>query len=205
MKLARILLALVAITAAGTVAVVGHAAGRVDFKRIELLKNGHVVKSAASRADAGHFVADLKIDVPIDAPCWLALRTPPPTVKGEPDLQEPVPDNELGQPLFGHTSPIYVDIAGKAVFDRSVAESLVAEMEQNRQLINKRAVFADVPCVADQQPRIVDGPRPVCRQQRVAETQQRSAIVYERFRIASTRQERAHHDARIIDVVRLAP
>ena len=64
-----------------------------------------------------HFVAELKLSLPIDAPAWLAVRTPPPPVEGRAELQEPVAENEFGGKLFSHTSPIYVTLAGQGVFD----------------------------------------------------------------------------------------
>lgn len=126
-----------------TLLVRGSARGRVDFARIELVQNGRVVARAASTAKQGHFAAELITELKIDAPCWLALRTPAPPVANDPTLQEPVPANELGAPLFGHTSPIYVQLAGRGVFDRDTAESLLQEMKANLQSIDEQAVFAD--------------------------------------------------------------
>jgi len=37
--------------------------------------------------------------------------------------------NEFGQGLFGHTSPIYIDYAGKRVFRLKTARGLIKEME----------------------------------------------------------------------------
>ncbi len=119
------------------------AIGRVDFERIELIQNGKVVKTQPSRPEEGHFVAELRLPLKIDASSWLALRIPPQPVKDDPELTAPVPLNELGQPLFAHTSPIYVEVAGRRIFDRVVAESLIAEMEQSIEQINKQGVFAD--------------------------------------------------------------
>jgi hypothetical protein len=124
-------------------AVTGRAAGRIDFERLELLQNGKVIHVAPSRRAAGHFTAELQVEVEAVGPCWLALRTPPPPASGEPAPASPHPVNELGQPLFSHTSAIYVEVAGKMLFDRSVAEDLLREMEQNKALIGTKALFAD--------------------------------------------------------------
>ncbi|MBI4600816.1 MAG: CehA/McbA family metallohydrolase [Planctomycetes bacterium] len=126
----------------GKIHVVARAAGRTDFERIELVRSGKVVETAASRRAGGHFEAELRVDLEAREPCWLALRTPPPPVPGDPELQAAVPANELGKPLFAHTSPVYVEVAGKGVFDRAVAESLLQEMESNVKLIEEKAVFA---------------------------------------------------------------
>jgi hypothetical protein len=131
------------LAAAGTVRVTGRALGRVDFQRIELVRNGTVEAMAASRPEGGHFAAELDLEIEMDAPAWLALRTPPPPVPNDPALQAAVPTNEFGRDLFAHTSPIYFEVAGREVFDRSTAESLLAEMQSNRAQIAEKSLFAD--------------------------------------------------------------
>ncbi|MBI3467300.1 MAG: CehA/McbA family metallohydrolase [Planctomycetes bacterium] len=128
---------------AGNVQITGRAVGRVDFQRVELVQNGRVVHSAGSRSRAGHFVAEISLSLKVTEPCWLALRIPPPPIPEDPQLQAAVPLNELGQPLFAHTSPIYVELGGKAVFDPAVAKDLLAEVERNRSLIAQEALFAN--------------------------------------------------------------
>lgn len=119
------------------------AMGRADFKRIELVRNGRVVGSATSRAEQGHFVAELEVSVVVDEPAWLAVRTPPPPVKNDPELQEPVATNELGHPIFAHTSPIYLDFGGRTVFDVATATGLVEEMRSDVAQIEQQAQFAN--------------------------------------------------------------
>ena len=114
------------------------AVGRVDFRFLELIRNGALVKAAPSRPKEGRFESDLSMDVDIAAPCWLALRIPP-----EPVKDESAPMSELGGPLFAHTSPVYVDVAGKHVFDAGVARGLLEEVRAARETILKSAVFAD--------------------------------------------------------------
>jgi hypothetical protein len=125
------------------VAVRGRAIGRSDFKRIELVQNGRVVRSSVSRPEGGHFVAAMDFSLALDAPSWLALRTPPPPVKDDPELQEPVGENEFGGRLFSHSSPIYVHLAGRGVFDAEIAAGLVAEMKSAIEKIEAQAVFND--------------------------------------------------------------
>ncbi len=73
--------------------------GRSDFKRIELIQNGTVVAKAASRKVGGHFEAELSTQLSINNPCWLALRTPSPPVKDDPELKElPSACNKLRRP-----------------------------------------------------------------------------------------------------------
>ena len=38
--------------------------------------------------------------------------------------------NELGSPLFGHTSAVYFELAGKRIFDPAVAGKLIAHIEE---------------------------------------------------------------------------
>jgi hypothetical protein len=128
---------------ASTIRATGRAVGRVDFGRIELVRNGEVVASAPSRPQGGHFAAELSFLVEINEPAWLALRTPPPPVPNDPALQTPVPSNEFGRDLFAHTSPVYVEVAGRGVFERTVAVELLEEMQSNRTLIAEKSLFAD--------------------------------------------------------------
>jgi len=124
--------------------VVGRAIGRLDFRRIELIRNGEVIASAHSRPEGAHFVADLRIRLPVSAPAWIALRTPSPFREGT-TRDDPEPEvqlNELGRALFAHSSPIYIRFRGREVMDTATAIGLVREMETNRSYIEKRGVFA---------------------------------------------------------------
>ncbi|HVU86363.1 MAG TPA: CehA/McbA family metallohydrolase [Pirellulales bacterium] len=127
----------------GALSVRARAVGRSDFKRIELVHNGQVVERADSRRDKGHFVADMELRLPINASAWLALRTPPRPVAGDPELQEPVPSNEFGGGIFAHTSPVYVNVGGDAVFDAATAEGLLDEMRSDMREIDEHATFAN--------------------------------------------------------------
>lgn len=121
----------------------GRCLSRLDFKRIELVQNGRVIEKSASRPEGQHFVAELNVSIPIDAPAWLAVRTPPPPVEGDAELQEAVAENEFGGKLFSHTSPIYVQLAGQGVFDEATAAGLVAEMKSDRKKIEEQARFSN--------------------------------------------------------------
>jgi hypothetical protein len=125
----------------GTLRVKAGAFGRVDFRRLEVLRNGEVVAEAPSRRREGHFEASLDAPVRVDGPCWLALRIPPPPTKEEPAAD--VPRSELGGPLFAHTSAVYVEIGGRGVFQEKVARGLLEEMTQAKEKILKNGVFAD--------------------------------------------------------------
>lgn len=126
-----------------SVTIAARALGRIDFRRLELVQNGRVIRAQPSHPIDRHFSADLKFTIEIKEPCWLALRVPPPPVKDDPELQEQVPLNELGQPLFAHTSPIYVEVSGRGHFDQATAQTILAEIEENAKKINQEALFAD--------------------------------------------------------------
>lgn len=121
----------------------GRAFGRSDFGRIELVMNGEVVSRAKTRPVGKHFEAKLSLDLPIEAACWLALRTPPPPVKDDPVLTEPVGRNLLGRELFAHTSAVSVEMDGRRYADRQVLAQLLAEMQADSRTIAERAKFAD--------------------------------------------------------------
>jgi hypothetical protein len=122
----------IAPTAGREIAVTGRAVGRGNFQRIELVQNGEVVHSIPAEAKAGHFVAEMKYRLPAKESGWLALR-----------IAQDAPKNEFGKPLFGHTSPIYVEVAGKPIFRRDVAQAMLTEMAASRQFIKSNAKFGD--------------------------------------------------------------
>lgn len=135
-----------------SVSVTGTGIGRVDFQRIELIQNGRLVRSSSTRQEEGHFTAELKFELAVTGPCWLALRIPPPPLEGDPELTAPVPLNEYGRPLFAHTSSVEIQVGGRSYFDRDAATKLLAEMRENVQTIEKNAEFAD----AAEKARVVD-------------------------------------------------
>ncbi len=129
--------------APGKTEVKARAVGRVDFGRIELVRNGRVVARSPSRRVGRHYEADLSMAVEQPGPGWLALRTPPPPVKDDPLLQQPVSKNEFGHDLFAHTSAIYVEVGGRSHFDPSVASRWLAAMKNNHDFIAEKANFSD--------------------------------------------------------------
>lgn len=133
----------VKLNGAESVTIVARGIGRTDFERIELVRNGDVIRVAKTQPEGGHFTAEMRFELNVTGPCWLALRTPPPAVKNDPELTAKVPQNELGQPLFSHTSPIYVEFAGRSYFDPAVAQAMLAEVERNMSEIEKLGTFAD--------------------------------------------------------------
>lgn len=126
-----------------TVSIEARGIGRIDFQQLELIQNGNVIRREATSPKAGHFESNLKFELMITEPCWIALRIPPPPQTGNPDREDPVPSNEYGQPLFAHTSAIGIELAGRRHFDPAVARSLLAELRSAVETIDQYAVFAD--------------------------------------------------------------
>ena len=114
------------------VRITGQAVGRGNFQRLELVHNGKVIHSEGAKQVGGHYEAALDFKLKIAEPGWIALRIPTDAAK-----------NEFGKPLFGHTSPIYLDVAGKHIFRADVARGLLSEMERSREFVASKALFAD--------------------------------------------------------------
>lgn len=108
------------------------AVGRVDFRALQLIRNGEVIAESTTTSQGGHYAAELNLTLRIDEPSWLAVRTPPDG-----------PDNEFGRPVYAHFSPIYFDFQGRRPFRKETALELIVEIEESLQVIREKAVFAD--------------------------------------------------------------
>jgi len=126
-----------------TVRVEAHAVGRVDFKQIELIQNGTAILTAPSRQIGRHYEATISRELAMDSPRWLALRTPPPPLDNAAATDSSVGRNELGRPLFAHTSAIHVEFNGRRFFDKTVADGMLVEMQSNREMIARTGQFTD--------------------------------------------------------------
>ena len=107
------------------------ATGRHDFQKLELVQNGKVIQSETGRGKDGVWTAKLVREVRLDEPAWFAARIDSPA------------KNELDRQLFAHTSPVYVDYAGRRVFDVEAARLMHRRMEDARAEIRARGTFAD--------------------------------------------------------------
>jgi hypothetical protein len=110
----------------------GRAIGRRNFQSLELINNGRVTQRAEAIHEGGHFIAALDLDVSVDEPGWFALRIP--VESGT---------NELDQPLFAHTSPVYVTVARRHIFRRDEAERLRQNLERSIETIRKQGSFSN--------------------------------------------------------------
>ncbi|HTI51113.1 MAG TPA: CehA/McbA family metallohydrolase [Planctomycetaceae bacterium] len=133
----------VALAVGGRLSIDARAVGRADFRSLELVVDGVVVQTIDSFPVEGHFEASTRWTIDMPRSGWLALRTPPPPLKGDAESAARFPQNEFGKPLFSHTSPVYVEVAGKAGFDPAAARELLARVERSRRQVAESARFAD--------------------------------------------------------------
>jgi hypothetical protein len=112
------------------VSVKAEAFGRLGFEKLQLIKNGKVVLDSEPSLKQGYFTASLNRSVRIDEPSWLALRV------------SAQASNEFGRQLFAHTSPVYVNVGGKAIRQTEEVAYLIRQMEDARQEIAAKALFA---------------------------------------------------------------
>jgi len=123
-----------------TLSILGGCEGRMNFDRVELIRNGEVIETRPCRRNGGHFLGGIAMELHVDEPCWFALRIPPPSLDPD-DTSTPV--NEFGERLFGHTSPVYVTVAGRSNFDPAAARDLLESMSTAQQDIREHGKFED--------------------------------------------------------------
>lgn len=104
---------------------------RHPFGKIELIHNGKVIKNKHEQKKSDHFTAEFVHKVPVDKPGWFALRI------------DSAAKNELGQPLFAHTSPVYVDLQGAKCFDVESAKDLLKQVEEGKSAIQAQGLFSN--------------------------------------------------------------
>ena len=108
------------------------AVGRSDFGKLQLIHNGKVVESLPSASVDGLYRAEKQLDYSITEPGWLALRVAPDKTR----------TNILGQPLFAHTSPVFITFQGKSRFNPVVARATLAEIQGGMNSVKMQARFA---------------------------------------------------------------
>ncbi|HLW66548.1 MAG TPA: hypothetical protein VKS79_14635, partial [Gemmataceae bacterium] len=110
--------------------IVASGIGRQDFQKLQLVQNGKVIATEAVQKKVDHFEARIDREMPVDSPCWLAVRI-------ETDNK-----NELDQQLFAHSSPVYVEMAGQRLFDAETGRALLKQLEESRDDIRGRGRFS---------------------------------------------------------------
>jgi hypothetical protein len=114
----------------GTVKIEATGTGRKNFQQLQLVHNGKVIKTQSAATRDGGYHARLQHELRIDEPAWLAVRI---------DAQN---RNEFDLGLFAHTSPIYIDLAGKRVFDVEAARTLLKQLDEARAAIRAKGKFS---------------------------------------------------------------
>jgi hypothetical protein len=110
--------------------IVAKGLGRHDFQQLELVHNGKVIRRQTASTSQSGWRASMALDLRVDRPGWLAVRICS------------ARNNELEQQLFAHTSPVYVEIAGKRAFDLDAANDLLRRVEEARGEIRQRGQFS---------------------------------------------------------------
>ena len=113
----------------GRVRVTGAAKGRRPFGKLELVQNGKVTHQIEATPEEGHFRASLELELQVDVPSWLALRT------------AGLGTSYYGWPLFSHTSATYISIEGKLPRSSEARNALISEMKEALADIQRKAVF----------------------------------------------------------------
>jgi hypothetical protein len=104
------------------------ASGRHDFTELQLVLNGKVIKTTAAAGQP--FQTKIVHEVRMESSAWLAARIACKT------------QNELGQELFAHTSPIYVEMTGRPLFDVDAARAIMQEIEASQAAIRTQGTFS---------------------------------------------------------------
>jgi hypothetical protein len=103
----------VRLSAPGKTNVKSKAWWHLPLRRAELVQDGKVIAAKEFAAD-GHWERTWEQEVPIEHSGWLALRT----------LGPSHPDNSAGE-AYAHTSPVYVEVAGRPPEARADAQFFV--------------------------------------------------------------------------------
>ncbi len=112
------------------VSISAKAAGGVEFEGLEIVQNGEIITTSA---DSGFSAEIREHRLKISEPAWIAARVRP--KKGA--------KNAFGAEIFAHTSPVYVNFQGRAVFDAKTAETMRSELKMSLAAIERQAKFAD--------------------------------------------------------------
>ena len=119
------------LAATGNLRVSATVEGYVPFNAIELIVNGKV--AAYEKVEAGQRIKRIDIELPIDRSSWIAMR-----VRG--------PDHPtvFDGPVWAHTSPVYVMVAGQKIASRPDAQYFVDWIEQMLRVVAARNRYPSV-------------------------------------------------------------
>jgi hypothetical protein len=93
-------------------------------EKLEIVQAGEVIASVANKSNDSHLT--LEADVTIEGSTWIAART-----NGTELLPMQVWSvlGAAGVPPMAHTSPVYIDVAAKPIWDETAAAALVASVD----------------------------------------------------------------------------
>jgi hypothetical protein len=111
-----------------TVKITASAVGRHPPQKLQLVRNGVVIKTQAAAKNAPR--VELSHEVRVDEPAWFAVRI-------DSDAK-----NEFDRTLYAHTSPVYVTYQGKNVFHLESAVALLKQVEEGQGTIKTRGNFS---------------------------------------------------------------
>jgi hypothetical protein len=119
---------------AGNVRVAVTVESYVPFNKIDVIVNGKVAAHDEPAGDlAGLRVRRFDVQLPIGRSSWIALR-----VRGP---ESPI---VFDGPVWAHTSPVYVKIAGQRIASRQDAEYFIDWIEQMLRVVDARDRFASI-------------------------------------------------------------
>jgi hypothetical protein len=103
------------------------------LQQLQLGRTGTVIRTVwtANKERDGAFRVQLAHEERLDEPGWFAVR-----IAG-------AGRNEFDQHLFAHSSPVYVDLAGRRVFDVEAARLLLKQLEEARADIRAKGLFSN--------------------------------------------------------------
>ena len=107
-----------------TVRVSASSKGRHPIETIEIVKNGEVVLE-------GRDISNASLEV--NQSSWIAAR-----IRPQPEVQ-----NEFGKKIFAHTSPVYVRIGDRPLFDFKTADQTLDQLQASIETIQEQGTFTD--------------------------------------------------------------
>jgi hypothetical protein len=117
------------LTVPKTLQVRASAVARYPLERLQLIRNGKVIKTQTANPKAPGRI-ELSHEVRVEEPAWFAVRI-------DSDAK-----NEFDKTLFAHTSPVYVNYLGRDVFDVDAALDLLKQVEEAQTSIRARGQFS---------------------------------------------------------------
>ncbi len=116
----------------GTVRIEAEVESYEPVDELEIVSKGKVIR--ASESTGGGKRAICAFDLPVKESTWLAARC---------FSTKKLSVQIGGVPVMAHTSPIYVEVAGKPVNDPAAARSFLAEIGAAREWLDTRARFSN--------------------------------------------------------------